>query len=48
MSIPDHELDEPSEAILCSAHGWVRPCPDCLDEMADQQYDMKREERHDR
>ncbi len=45
MSVPDHELDEPSDQEWCSLHTHYRPCRECRNEVADQQLHIQKEER---
>ena len=32
MSVPDRELDEPSDDELCTSHYRYRPCRECRDQ----------------
>lgn len=44
MSVPDHDIDEPDEA-LCAEHGTPRPCKYCQFEHLMQLAEEAREER---
>jgi hypothetical protein len=39
MLIPDHEIDEPSDAELCGIHDQLCPCPDCFADEIDRRYE---------
>jgi hypothetical protein len=43
MSIPDHDIDEPSDDELCQLHMRYRPCRDCRTDEQDRLFDLQRE-----
>lgn len=43
MSIPDGELEEPSDSLWCFTHESYRPCGGCRADEADRQYDTMKE-----
>lgn len=43
MSVPDHELDEPSDTEWCAEHNAYRPCAACRADEVDRQHDARKE-----
>ena len=43
MSVPDCELEEPSDLEWCFVHASYRPCSACRSDEADRQYDERRD-----
>ena len=39
MAVPDHEIDEPSDADWCEIHIQYRPCEGCKDDANDRRHD---------
>lgn len=47
MSLPDHELEEPSDQEFCEEHNRHRPCYRCKVEASEARADAERDERAD-
>lgn len=43
MSLPDEYLNEPPDERWCQEHATPIPCAACLADIADRQYDERRE-----
>ncbi len=43
MSVPDCELEEPSDSDICDLHQDLKPCWGCMSDAADRVYDDMKE-----
>ncbi len=43
MSVPDHELEEPTDSEWCFTHENYQPCSGCRADYADRVYDDMKE-----